>query len=290
MKIFILCYNHTLKYFIEYINSIKQIYNNIEIYQMIRNDKYYDHLTFDYVKNNFNNKNLFIFVQGLPNIFLNQIQWHPFFYVLNTEQNTRNNLFLHAILKLPNSIRIIDYSRENIRYLMNHNIFKNIIYIPYQVNSSEIYNYDKKYEIGMMTHLSERRQTIFDNLKLRMPIDEISGFDLERDNYLFKHKILVNIHYNNGYSIFEQFRCNRCILNKMIVITETSDLSEYELKDYVIMCDYNEIVDKCIEVLNNYDDYYDKLFGNFDLEQIKEKYRLTTQQILYTLEDLKWHA
>jgi len=47
----------------------------------------------------------------------------------------------------------------------------------------------------------------------------------------------------------------------MIVITEESDnLSEYMYYDKIIEVKYEEIVDKTIEVLENYDHYYTKLF------------------------------
>ncbi len=93
-------------------------------------------------------------------------------------------------------------------------------------------------------------------------INNICGFNLEdRDIPLFQHKILLNIHFNENYKIYEEIRCTRCTLNNMIVITEESDnLSEYMYYDKIIEVKYDEIVDKTIEVLENYDDYYKKLF------------------------------
>lgn len=292
MKIFILTYNTTTKYFIDYINSLKQIYNNIELYEMKykneelylyqtknKNNNFHHYYLIDFINNNFDRNNIFIFIQTLPDILLHQEQWHSFFYVLNTEQNTRNNIFLQYIIDLPNEIQIIDYSKENIKYLNDNNIIKSIIYIPYQVNSNEILNFNKTYNIAMIGLKSERRQYIFDEIESQNKINEINGFGTIRDVILMKHKILINVHYGNDYKIFEQFRCNRCILNKMIVITETSDLSEYELKDYLIICDYDEIVEKTIEVINNYEYYYNKLFADFDVEKIKEKYNLSTEKL-----------
>ena len=280
MKNFILSYNVTINYFIDYINSLKEINNNIELYlyeMKYQNKELYDYYLLDFVNNNFDGNNIFIFIQSLPDVFLEYEQWHSFFYVLNTEQNTRNNGFLQSIIDLPNEIQIIDYSKENIKYLNDNNITKSTIYIPYQVNTNEILNLEKTYDIAMIGLKSERRQYIFDEIGLKKDINEIKGFGISRDVILMKHKILINIHYDDDYNIFEQFRCNRCILNKMIVITETSDLSEYELKDYLIMCDYDEIVEKTIEVINNYEYYYNKLFSDFDVEKIKEKYTLTTE-------------
>ena len=78
--------------------------------------------------------------------------------------------------------------------------------------------------------------------------------------YLSQHKILINIGYDPSYKIFESIRCDRCIFNKMIVISEQKEnIDLYGLKDYMIFEDYNKIVDKAIEVLNNYEFYYKKL-------------------------------
>ena len=63
-----------------------------------------------------------------------------------------------------------------------------------------------------------------------------------------------------NHKIFESIRCDRCIFNRMIVISDKKENMElYNLKDYMIFEDYDKIADKAIEVLNNYDMYYKKL-------------------------------
>ena len=93
------------------------------------------------------------------------------------------------------------------------------------------------------------------------------------------------IQYEEDYTINEQIRINRCIFNKMIVISQTgrNDNLLY-LKDYIIFCKYENIVEKTIEVLNNYKFYYDKIFNNFNLRKIntyyEKKLRKAFQEIL----------
>ena len=111
-------------------------------------------------------------------------------------------------------------------------------------------------------------------------MSQIVGFDKTRDEHLFKHKIALNIHFNERFKIFEQMRCNRCVFNKMIVITEKSLDVDYELKPYIIECDYDELVDTVIDVLENYDFYYNKLFDNFNIEQIQENYLKISDQFM----------
>jgi hypothetical protein len=56
------------------------------------------------------------------------------------------------------------------------------------------------------------------------------------------------------------------------VITEKSDDIDYELKKYIIECDYNDIVNVTTNVLKNYKEYYDNLFGNFNIDEINKLY------------------
>jgi hypothetical protein len=115
--------------------------------------------------------------------------------------------------------------------------------------------------------------TIINSLKkLGVQTNEIKGYDIERDNLLFRYKILLNIHYNETYNIFEQMRCNRCIFNKVIVITQKSINNDFELKEYIIESEYDNLVDTTINVINNYKYYYDKLFSNFDIDKISKNY------------------
>ena len=75
------------------------------------------------------------------------------------------------------------------------------------------------------------------------------------------------------YNILQELRITRCILNKIIVISEHAmDDILYPLNAYIIFCDYRNIVYKTKEVLNNYNEYYDKIYKNIDYEEIKKKY------------------
>ena len=72
-------------------------------------------------------------------------------------------------------------------------------------------------------------------------------------------------------------RCNRCILNKMIVITQKSKTIEnggafQKLRNHMIECEYDELVDTVIDVSNRYEEYYHKLFDNFNLKEITQEY------------------
>jgi hypothetical protein len=249
MKIAILCQNDDLKFVIEYLNSIKVYFN-------------YDLVLFKKKKikkiKTLNEKyDGIIFIKEFVDIFDSQDKKKIF--LINMEQMTRE-FWRNKVLENDN---LIDYSMGNIS-LLNR---ENIIYFPYGVNKNEFFDIKKEFDICMITNSqSNKRNKIFNEIKNRGGnIDLISLFGEERDKIVFKYKILINIHFDDDFQVYESLRCDRCIFNKMIVITETSlDDNTILLKDKLVICNYEDIVDKAFEIINNYDFYYNKTFNDFD--------------------------
>ena len=82
---------------------------------------------------------------------------------------------------------------------------------------------------------------------------------------LFQHKIILNISAAEDYNIFETIRCNRCLFNKMIIISE--EKYKKELIDYanhILFTKIEDIPHLANKVLLNYEYYYKKL----DLDNI----------------------
>ena len=166
--------------------------------------------------------------------------------------------------------RIIDYSLGNIKILNN----PNTIYLPYLVNPNEIKEINKLNEIVMIESNTAIRTEylIFVKTLNIIPINTVSGWKEERDNKLFQCKILLNVHYSNDFRIFESIRCDRCIFNKMIILSEKSDESSVpdDIKKYVI--EFNnkeELKDKLNNIQINFNNYYNSIFNNFNLDTIK---------------------
>jgi hypothetical protein len=165
---------------------------------------------------------------------------------------------------------MIDFSQENIKYYINHGVF----YIPYQVNYNEIYEYPKDFGVCIMTsgdgNLPDYRKKIYDDLVSNgIIVTLVQGWNSHRDEVLMRHKILINLGYTPCAKIMEQLRCNRCIMNKMIVISDRKQDEDYVLGKYVIFEEYDKIVNKIIEVYNNYQEYYTQLFSNFNKKEIQ---------------------
>jgi hypothetical protein len=246
MKIAIFCKRDDSLFFIEYLNSMK---------------KYIDYDLFLYKREryitNLNNYDKIFFVQkNMSKINLENYDKKNI-YIINTEQISRQKI----LKKFQNNNNIIDYSHENIS-LIN----QNIIYFPYCINKNELFDIKKINNICFLGKNSHRRENIISKLNSSgINVDIVLGFGEERDKRLFTYKILLNIHFDNNYNIYESMRCDRCVFNKMIVITEKSLLDEQNLlKDKLVICEYKNLVDTVIYVINNYDMYYNKIFGDYD--------------------------
>jgi len=82
----------------------------------------------------------------------------------------------------------------------------------------------------------------------------------KRRNIFKKTKILINLHAGENYKIGETFRINEALENKIIIISQHCYKNEL-LDKRIIFCDDNEIQEKCIEVLKNYDYYYNLFYS-----------------------------
>ncbi len=195
-------------------------------------------------------------------------------YFLNTEQLSLDHHYEY-LKTLPPYIKIIDYSLGN--FFLISQLKRPSYCIPYTINPKENFsNIQKTKDICMIFpgNGSLRRHNILQELRRnKIPVDVIRGYGALRDMQLFQYKIILNVHYNIGYKIFEEIRCNRCVFNKMIVISETSTFPETNyLKDHMIIVPYNEFVKKVEDVYKNYDKYHKELFENYNEEEIKKYY------------------
>ena len=84
-------------------------------------------------------------------------------------------------------------------------------------------------------------------------------------------KIIINIHQTDHHHTFEELRVLPALLNGVIVIAENSPLYEsIPYHKHVIWSSYDNILDKVIEVENNYENYYKKIFNEEFLAIVKK--------------------
>lgn len=217
---------------------------------------------------NINKTDIYIFIQTIPHELLNQMVDNTNIYLLNTEQMGREH-YNNIMNTFPKNIKRFDYSKANLKYYDKEVYAK---FLSYQINYDEIYNLPKTNDVCIMTGGSNYRQNITNQLQDKnIHTDIIYGWKKERDEKLFTYKILLNISIREECKIFEALRCDRCIFNRMIVISnEKEDMETYHLKDHMIFVNYHKMVDKIIDVINNYDMYYKQLgLDTLDLNTLK---------------------
>lgn len=254
--------------YIDYINYIIYLFtkNNFEV-------KFYKINQYHKIDDlNINNGNLNIFIplhfcfirKQFINNFTNQFKLKNN-YMINTEQVTKKNC-MNKIKYMIKYFKIIDYSKQNI-FLSKLKIY-HLQFLYYQ----DYPKINKTNEICMIGVNTKRRRDIFNNLlKINKNAKNITGYGISRDTEVLSYKILVNCHANILLKILEEIRINQFVLNKVIIISE-GDIKEnnelYLLKDHIIFCSYDKIIETVKDVYDNYDKYYNKLFKNFDINNI----------------------
>lgn len=176
--------------------------------------------------------------------------------LFNTEQLTRNDIQNIITLYKNNEhiIEIWDYSLANISIWNSFGIY-NVKHTPFKIwpsyrdkllsyNSEQKYNFD----IGFVgwVHGSKRIDMLQEIIKHNISIDIIENvYGEERDKRLAKCKILLNIHFDNDYQIFEQLRCFAWRDIGKIIVSENS----LDNDDKCINVPYNQIITTLLGLL-----------------------------------------
>lgn len=167
---------------------------------------------------------------------------------------------------------IIDYSIPNIINITKSNLFeeyaKKLTYIA-------PFLYTRQWDIKPRTiqclttfiNTNEpRRHKLLNELQKTnlQHINVNNCFDKQALETLYCNtKIIINIHQTDHHHTFEELRVLPALLCGVITICEESPIKEYiPYNKYIIWSTYDEILNKTIEVLSNYDFYYNQIFGN----------------------------
>jgi hypothetical protein len=186
--------------------------------------------------------------------------------------------------ELNNSNIIIDYSIPNMYNIYScnnyNNFYKKILYISPVLFDYDSQNYEyKERKINVLTTFintnEPRRRTLFDNIK-------IANVDHKNINNCFSNedlkklylntKIIINIHQTSEHDTFEELRVLPALLSGVIVISESSPLNNLiPYNDFIIWSSYDNIIETVKKVINNYDDYHNKIFKSTHLLSILHK-------------------
>jgi hypothetical protein len=176
--------------------------------------------------------------------------------------------------QLLNSDIIIDYSIPNICNVINSNLYHDFaqkhIYIAPSFYHNNLYFVKENRNISTLTTFiniyEPRRFTLLEKIN-KYDIHHVNVnncFNKDDLQNLYKNtKILINIHQTDHHHTFEELRVLPALQCGVIVVSEKSPLSHLvPYNDYVIWSSYDNIVDKVIEIINNYDHFFDLIFKN----------------------------
>lgn len=179
------------------------------------------------------------------------------FIYYNTEQLTskKNKIKVDTIIrfiKAYNVKEVWDYSKINIEIFKQHHSI-DAKYVPLQTPKwysdklREFRNEGILYDVGFCGCITPRRKLILNKLsekgiKLKVIVNV---FGDERDRELAKCKILLNIHAQDDYNVFESARCDAWLSIGVPIVSENS-------LDNDIRCinvEYDQLVSKVVEIV-----------------------------------------
>jgi hypothetical protein len=200
--------------------------------------------------------------------------------ISNMDSDEKYLVRIDGYHNLINKNIIIDYSIPNLI-----NINKSLRYVDYYNKCIHIsallykpyYNIENR-NIKLLTTFintnEPRRFRLLENIKNKnMEHTNINNcFEKKQLKALYRNtKIIINIHQTDHHHTFEELRVLPALLNGVIVIAENSPLYEsIPYYKHVIWSSYDNILDKVIEVENNYEDYYKKIFNEEFLSIVKK--------------------
>ena len=171
------------------------------------------------------------------------------------------------------SYKLLDYSKENV-LIWKKELNRDVLGIlePYYPLQVQLPKSHKSLDYLSLVNHDYRPKFIESYLpNIKDKIRNFLGyFGEERRKILAATKIMINIHTGPNFRIGELFRVNEAISHKVIVISQNCYRNELlTLSDYIIFCKDDEMENKCREVLDNYDEYYNKFFEGENLSRLE---------------------
>ncbi|MEB3072029.1 glycosyltransferase family protein [[Mycobacterium] vasticus] len=178
---------------------------------------------------------------------------NPIFYNLEQLGEDLPSATLPAFYDLFRRYPTWDYSQANIEYLAGLGLPRPIhVPIGYVPELTRITPAPEDIDVLFYGAPYERRYAVLKDLHDRgLRVKWLSGvYGASRDAWIARSKIVLNMHYWDA-KIFEIARVSYLLANKRAVVSERGDdpALEHELKSGVAFADYDDLVDRCVELL-----------------------------------------
>ena len=195
----------------------------------------------------------------------------PFGKIKYENENENYLVRIDRFQHLNSSDIIIDYSNPNIVNVKQSGLFsdfsnKHIYLAPSLYETLHINNNNRNIQsLTTFININEpRRKKLLENIsKSNLSHSNINNcFDKIKLQELYQDtKVLINIHQTPHHDTFEELRCLPALQNGVIVVSEKSPLSHLvPYNELIIWSDYDNIINKTKEVLENYKEYYENIF------------------------------
>lgn len=172
---------------------------------------------------------------------------------------------------------VIEYSIPNIINISTNDFYKEfynkIIYIPPLIYDYFVDEHNREINVltTFMTTFQPRRNKLIEMLnEEKIDYNNISGKNGEELKHILRNtKILINIHQSELHQTVEEFRILPALRCGVIVISEKSPFYEkIAYKDFIIWCDYEDIINTVKNVMSNYDEIFKEFFMNDKLSNV----------------------
>lgn len=189
----------------------------------------------------------------------------------NTEVIQKNYNIIKKLLE-KHDVHIVDYSYINLEYykILYQNTNASFNILQYKCDIIEDKLYEKDIDIAIYNRKNYYNNNIVDNFKQINPENMKGLWKNNRLDFIKRCKIFINLHAEADYNICETFRINELVAYRCIIVSQRCMKEELvTFKDYIFFVDDNDIENKCLEILNDYDNIYKKLF-------LKTKHKIFT--------------
>tara|TARA_B100002052_G_scaffold282600_1_gene292756 strand:+ start:836 stop:1765 length:930 start_codon:yes stop_codon:yes gene_type:complete len=200
---------------------------------------------------------------------------------IKTDENNNYLVRIDRYSQLNSSNIIIDYSNPNIFNVKECGVYSDFsnkhIYIAptlYENLYIEIENRNIDSLTTFINTNEPRRKELLEKIsESTLNHRNVNNcFEKSKIKELYQNtKVVINIHQTPHHHTFEELRCLPALQNGVIVISEKSPLNNLiPYNELIIWSDYNNIIDKTKEVLENYEEFHKKIFKEENIKILKK--------------------
>jgi hypothetical protein len=183
---------------------------------------------------------------------------------------------------------VIEYSQPNIHNISTNSAFdtylEKVLHIYPTLYDTQHTNVDRNSVVFLCSGWNARRNNLLNSLQ-SIGIDIMSVENCYDKNCICdlysKTRILVNVHQTDYHDTFEELRVLPALLNGTIVVSEDVPLKDQIMySDCIVWASYEDLPAKVLDVINNYDKYYNDIFGNDKIKEYIDRMKINNHKTI----------